>query len=435
MITLLKRAIPATQVLLAFAISPVSSIAGPPDPADLSDEHASPHTIWTRDTLTGDWGGLRSDLAELGIGIDLSMTSYYAGIFSGGVVDDAFDFGHRADAFVNFDFEKLGLWEGGGFRTHLESRFGEATSRSFPRSGGIWPPNTGVVVPLGAPERLVATSLYLTQRLGDSTNLMLGKINALDLLAADPFFGGWGRDRFTNIAFVAPPSGVVPPTIMGAILSHRAGSFSYTFMAFDPDDRTNDYWPDDLFSNGVNLSAAATWSGKVAERSSSVGISATYSTKESVDLSDFLLPPDLRSGTEEGAYNISLSFSHLLYELPDQPGKGFGIYGKAATADGNPNPIQGSFVGGFAGHGIVPHRPNDSFGIGYYYYNLSNQLQSAFSVLDPVFAIKDEQGIEVFYNLAVTPWFRLTADVQWIDPARAALPHAWVGGLRASVTF
>ncbi len=124
---------------------------------------------------------------------------------------------------------------------------------------------------------------------------MLGKINAVDLLAGDPFFGGWARDRFTNIAFVAPPSGVVPPTIMGAVLSHRIDAWSFTFMGFDPDDRTNDYWPDDLFDSGVNLSLGATWTGEIAGRTSSLGITGTYSTKVGADLSDLLLPPDIRA--------------------------------------------------------------------------------------------------------------------------------------------
>ncbi|MGI9240739.1 MAG: carbohydrate porin [Verrucomicrobiales bacterium] len=378
---------------------------------------------------------MRSDLAARGITADLSLTGYYAGLFQGGVADGGFDFGGRADAFLNFDFEKLGLWERGGFRTHLESRFGEAADRRFPRSGGIWPQNTGIVLPLGEPDRLVASSLYFTQGIGDRTNLLLGKINVEDLLARDPFFGGWGRDRFTNLAFVAPPSGVVPPTIMGGILNYQAAPLTFTFMAFDPDDRTNDYWPDDLFSSGVNLSLAATWSGEIADRISSIGITGTYSTKDGADLGDFLLPPDLKGGTKQGSYNVALSVSHLLYEIPGSPGKGFGVYAKAAVADGNPNPIRGSFVGGFAGHGIIPSRPDDSFGIGYYSYNLSDELQGAFSPLGPAFSINDEKGVEIYYNLAVTPWFRVTADVQWIDPARAVFPNAWVGGLRASLSF
>ena len=55
--------------------------------------------------------------------------------------------------------------------------------------------------------------------------------------------------------------------------------------------------------------------------------------------------------------------------------------------------IQSSFVGGFAGHGVVPARPDDVFGIGYYFYNLSDDLQDATA---PVFPFDDESGIEVY---------------------------------------
>ena len=84
---------------------------------------------------------------------------------------------------------------------------------------------------------------------------------------------------------------------------------------------------------------------------------------------------------------------------------------------------------------VVPGRPDDVFGLGYYYYDLSDELQSALSPLSPRAQIDDEQGVEVFYNLAVTPWFQITADLQWIDPARAVFSHAWVGGLRATLIF
>lgn len=385
----------------------------------------------TRDTLTGGWFGLAEPLAARGIGFDLSTTAYYAGLLSG-TGDQDFEWGGRADAFLTVDTGKLGLWDGGGFHAHLESRFGDSTDRSTPRSGGIWPPNTGVVLPLGHPEELVASSIYYSHRFPTKTSLLIGKINAVDLLAADPFFGGWARDRFTNIAFVAPPSGVVPPTIMGAVLSQKLDDFTLTFMAFDPQDRTGDYWIDELFHEGVNLSLAATWSGEIAGRASSVNLTATYSTKDGSDLSSLLLPPDLKGGSKDGAFNVALGFSHLLIESPAAPGKGLGIYGKAAIADGNPNPIQASFVGGFAGHGIVPGRPDDVFGIGYYYYNLSDDLQSAVAAALP---LDDEQGVEIFYNCALTGWLRLTVDLQWIDPARARFSDAWVAGLRAGVIF
>ena len=261
---------------------------------------------------------------------------------------------------------------------------------------------------------------------------MIGKINALDLLASDPFFGGWGRDRFSNLAFAAPPSGVVPPVIMGTILSYRVEPVTYTLMVFDPDDRTNDYFPGDLFSDGVNVSLGATWAGEIAGRASSLGITATYSTQEGVDLRDLALPPGLVAGTKKGSYNVGVSVSHLLWKSPDHPGKGLGLYARAAVADGNPNPIQYSYIGGLSAHGLVPARPDDVLGLGVYHYDFSDHLRLGAA---PLVELGDETGVELFYNAALTPWLHLTADIQWIRPIRAVFRDTWAGGLRMSVDF
>jgi porin len=86
----------------------------------------------------------------------------------------------------------------------MEYRYGE--SDAF-RGGAFLPVNTAEVLPLGASKEFVVTSIYLTQRFGELGSLLLGKIAVVDLLAADPFFGGWGILRFMNVAFVAPPTG------------------------------------------------------------------------------------------------------------------------------------------------------------------------------------------------------------------------------------
>ena len=114
------------------------------------------------------------------------------------------------------------------------------------------------------------------------------------------------------------------------------------------------------------------------------------------------------------------------------PGKGLGLYAKAAIADGNPNPIRASFVEGVAGHAIVPGRPLDYFGAGFFHYNFSSALKDAIA---PIGSFRDEQGVEAYYCLAATPWLRLTADLQWIDPATGSSQSIWVGGLRVRVAF
>lgn len=381
-----------------------------------------------RDTLTDNWGGRRDQLEENGIKLDLEFTEYYQGMFSGDGNED-FEFGGRADALLRFDTAKLGLWDGGGLHTHLTYRFGDLPAF---RGGALWPVSTGSILPLDKKDSLVASSLYLSQRFGDSASILLGKINAVDLLAGDPFFGGWGNHRFMNLAFVAPPSGVVPPVIMGAVVNYRVAPYTLTFMVFDPLDRTDDYWPDNLFSEGVNLSLGVTWAGKLFDRPSSIGLTGTYSTEDKVDLGDIGLPPDLQTKTKNDSYNISLNMSHLLLKSATHPSQGLGIYGKAAVADGNPNPIKRSFIGGFAGHRLVPGRPDDIFGIGYFYYDFSDDLKSA---VQPLLDFDQEQGIELFYTLAITPWFRVTADLQWIEPANGNNDDAWIGGLRTNIRF
>lgn len=113
-------------------------------------------------------------------------------------------------------------------------------------------------------------------------------------------------------------------------------------------------------------------------------------------------------------------------------GQGLGLYAQAAVADGNPNPIRRSFVGGVFGHAVVPGRPLDHFGIGTFFYDFSDELQGA---LAPVGSFKDEQGVEAYYVFALTPWLRLSASLQWVDPATGANRSLWVGGLRARVAF
>jgi porin len=174
------------------------------------------------------------------------------------------------------------------------------------------------------------------------------------------------------------------------------------------------------------------WSGGLVGRKSGAGITATYSTAEGTDFEQIGLPPGSTTTTTQGSYNVAVEISHLLVPSATVPHKGLGLYAKAALADGNPNPIQRSVVGGVAGHGIVPWRPLDAFGLGYFFYDFSDQLQDAVA---SVGRFTDEQGVEAFYTLVPLPWLRLTADVQWVNPANGANPSTWLGGVRARVAF
>ena len=54
---------------------------------------------------------------------------------------------------------------------------------------------------------------------------------------------------------------------------------------------------------------------------------------------------------------------------------------RQAIADGNPNYVERSLIVGIGGKALFFGRPQDSFGIGAYYYDLSDVLQDE---LNPV---------------------------------------------------
>lgn len=211
-------AAPAVSSTLSQASTPTPSPESVASTAQKESADTPPSTFWNRSSLTGDWGGARTRLAEDGASLRLYATGFYQGQWSGdpgsfsknGQGNDFFT-GGRIDALLDLDTSRMGLWRGGGFHLHLELEGGRLPGF---RGGALWPVNTGAVLPLGSEEEVVASSLYYSQRWG-GTSLLLGKINMIDLLANDPFFGGWGIDRFMNLAFVAPPDGVMPPVIMG----------------------------------------------------------------------------------------------------------------------------------------------------------------------------------------------------------------------------
>ena len=78
-----------------------------------------------------------------------------------------------------------------------------------------------------------------------------------------------------------------------------------------------------------------------------------------------------------------------------------------------------------------PGRSRDNWGIGYYYDGFSQDLKDA---LAPAVTLRNEQGLELFYNFALTPWSVLGFDLQVIRPALASAT-AVIPGMRMVVRF
>jgi porin len=424
-------AAPLLAIVMTSALGQTASLEQSPPSASGSDQDPAPQSSqadWSERTyLTGNWGGVRSSLADKGVDVDLRHTSFYQGLTSG-TGEDNFEYGGKFDLFIDLDGHRMGLWEGSGLSAHVEYSHGDLETNL---GGTLFATNTALYFPVGTPEEVVATSLKYSQKVGEKTSISIGKFNPVDVYATHPFHGGWGIDRFMNIVPVAPPSGLIPVVFMGVLTNIMTEPVNWTIIISDPNDRTNDYFPGDLFEDGVLSAVNATYFTTLAGRKTSFGITGLYSTAEGVDYSS-IGGGLVETSNKSGAYNVNIQFRHDLQQGGGQAEEAWGFFFKAGIADGNPNYVKSSLITGFGGRALFLGRPQDSFGLGAFYYNLSDVLEDS---INPAAVLGDEAAIELFYNYSITPWLYLGLDVQYVKPARERFDNALAMGLRMQVRF
>jgi porin len=391
-------------------------------------------SVWSQPSLFDTPGGLKQGFREAGINLDVWLTNFGQGIISGDG-EPGIQWGNKGDLLARFDGEKLGLWQGLTVSFHQEIVWGD--DANFQGDGSVIPLNTAIGFPrLGGANH--DTSISVTQAFGPRASLSVGKFNMLDAASKTPIMGGGGLNTFMNIAFAAPISGVTPPYIVGAIASYKTEPAIFTLMVYDPRNAQDIDVVTNPFEEGVTTSLSVTFPVKPGGLMGFYSLRGVYSTKDGLDLADvpqLILPPEAQDiETKDGYWFASASVQQYLWQDAENPAEGWGLFAQAAISDGNPNPINWSVLGGIGGTGsLIEGRDLDSWGIGYFYYGWSDNLKDGLEELGS--GLEDEHGVEAFYNLALTPWLRLTADLQWIDPATPGREDALIGSLRTQIKF
>ena len=139
---------------------------------------------------------------------------------------------------------------------------------------------------------------------------------------------------------------------------------------------------------------------------------------------------DLPSSSGDTVF--SLNFDQFLITVSDpterQP-RGLGLFGRFSVSDGDVNVVQRHYSIGVSGVGLFPSRPEDSFGVGYFYNDLSSEIPKSIQPRDPA-------GVEAYYNLQATPWLQVSPNLQIIsNPGGQDETTAIVVGLRTKVEW
>ncbi len=388
-----------------------------------------------RAKLTGDWFGTRSALAGNGITLDISNTQYFQGATSGGL-EQEFRYGGHNDYFLNVDGEKVGLSKGLFITLHGETRYGESANSL---TGALMPVNFILSVPQSNGTITALTGVKFTQFLSESTLVYAGKINTLDDIK-QPLTGAGGLTGFQNTALIFNPvtARTVPYSTFGggyAYLKNMEPLFAAA--VFDTNNTPTVSGFDTFFDNGATVFAQLNLPTTFLDRPGHQGISGTYSSGTYTNLSPsaYFDPIDglvILSPPKTGSWCLAYNFDQAVYVSPDDPQRKWGVFGNLGIADNNPSPINWFASAGISGASPVAGRTADTFGIGYFYLGVSEPLKDLAPILLP---LQNENGVELYYNVAVTPWCQITPDIQIIDPFRERVDSSLLFGIRAKIDF
>ena len=384
--------------------------------------------LWTRSNLSGGWLGHRAALAENGIVVDADVTQFYQGVASGGL-EQRFRYGGHGDYVVKFDFDKLSGQEGLFLQLRAEHRFGQAVNLD---SGSYGAPAVLANLPALNTEDLILTNVVFTQALSEQFIVFGGKVDTLDG-DMNAFAHGRGKHQFLNTNFVFNPIAVqtIPYSTLGAGFSILQGVEPiFTFTVLNATDTTTTSGFDELFADGVALSAELRLPTRFFGLPGHQDFGGTWNSRDYIALGQDprVIEPEIPIALKSGSWSLRWNFDQYLVVDSCNPTRGWGVFGRAGISDGNPNPIRWIASFGVGGNSPLPGREADRFGIGWYYGGASSEL-------GPFFNPDDGTGGELFYNVAVTRWLQLTPDLQIINGGVADSDTAVVFGLRGNLVF
>ena len=414
--------VPASSLTEEIPVPAVPPAPGLPWSGDLS----------TRSQLTGDWFGARNGLAEHGLTFFGDITQYYQGVAAGGLARQ-FQYGGRGDYLIDLDSQKMGLWPGGHLDLRGETRLGQDNNGI---DGVVALSNFAMALPRPNQDVTALSGVQYTQDLSDNLSVFFGKLDLLDGTPAS-YARGTRINSFWNAAMQSNLTRVylVPSTLGTGFTLRNDVEPVFNFYLLDTHYTPTTSGLPSLFSNGVLLYGEyrqrTNWFGLPGH--SAVGFLYSNASRTVLDANPSLQLTAVQSGetlqARNSAWTVTYRVDQVLYADPGDPTRNWTLNSDLGLTDGDPNPIQWFANLSVVGTSPIRSRANDTIGVGYYHLGASS-----LSVLQTL-GFGAENGVELFYNAAVTPWFHVTPDLQVIDPSQRKNSTAVLVGIRARLSF
>ena len=460
-----RRALFGTFLALALAgpavaqEPPAGDTAAPADGAGQDAKDApAPTGFWERDRLTGDWGGVRTELEDAGVKLGATETSDGLADVSGGKRTGA-TYQGETELDLDLDLDKLAGWTGA--KLHISGVTVHGRSVTTDRTDALY---TASSIDADRGSRLL--DLYLDQDIpGGLASLRIGQAGADEEFmiskVATPFLNGtFGYPGLPTLD--QPSSGPEYPLATPMVRLKLTPTEQWTVLlaAFNGDPTGNGFSLADPALRDPSGTSFRTSDGvlgyveaqyAVNQAPDADGLPATYKLglwAHSGRFDDQRLAPDNRR--LNGDFSVYAIVDQMLWRRPDTKDEGISVFARIMGAPSDRNLVDLYADTGVALKGPFDGRSDDIAGLAVAYSHVSSAVRVA-SVAAPLLppgrpANDHEIDLEATYQFAVTPWWQLQPDLQYtihpdgnvVDPTsapRGQIKDATVLGLRTVITF
>lgn len=399
--------------------------------------------FWHQDTLTGDWGGERTQLKNDGVTLTGEYVSETAGVISGGESYGT-RYAQQVKVGATFDLDKmLDSDHAGTVQLLINDRRGRSTSEDL--------------VGNRLPVQEVAGGYYTRlSELSYANWLATPKLTyKIGLMAMGNDFGGMSLlTTFMNAAFCAHPLtmsggsgwGNYPSAHLGGEIKYQLNdSWAIQTAVFDVNPRTSSA-PSKAFNPFVHgttgaiipVEAIYSYHGDLPGQYK-FGYYHDTSKVSRIDNSDSL------SSGRSGGYILG---DQTIWKSSTNKAQFLHLFGEWTTADKATATFRHWYSAGFVLTAPFESRPKDAISIGYgkavYNRNSRNNdiasLQAAgdYAGADSVSGLdRAEQLVELTYSLQATPWLSVRPSLQYIKEPGAftnkQITDAWVAGVQVKI--
>jgi len=404
-------------LLLFFLLSPVLPAAEGPE--------------WNADTLTGDWGGIRTKLGGEGVILEVVLKADILSNLSGGIKRGT-KYMDNWDVKLLADADKLWGWNNTTAFLQLISNHGGKLNETHV---GSFMGVDNIEVNTNTTKLLHA---WLERSFFDQKFSVLAGLYPVDSQFYVTDATGVFLHPTGGMAAEVAQTGVNGPSIFPTssfgfrVMWQPTPKFYFQTALVDgvPGDPNNPHGTHVRFDRGDGTLAIAETGFRPAEEISKYAVGTWRYTPRFDDLVDTDASGDPVRRVNRGAYFLS---EQTVFREKDDSSQGLALFFRYGVANGDVNVLDYSYSLGLRYKGLLPGRDEDEFGILLTRGHAGAKFrQAAATPLET-----SETALEITYRAKVIGWLAIQPTLQRIvnpgfDPA---LGDAWIAGARFEIAL